>query len=39
MTVAKLEPFFNSLKEKIVPLLEKIKNAQQVDTSCIDKPY
>ncbi|QWU99250.1 carboxypeptidase M32 [Francisella salimarina] len=39
MTVAKLEPFFNSLKEKIVPLIEKIKNAHQVDTSCIDKPY
>ncbi|AIT09624.1 peptidase M32 [Candidatus Francisella endociliophora] len=39
MTVAKLEPFFDSLKEKIVPLLEKIKQAKQVDTSCIDKPY
>ncbi|ABK90590.1 carboxypeptidase M32 [Francisella tularensis subsp. novicida] len=39
MTVAKLEPFFDSLKERIVPLLEKIKNANQVDTSCIDKPY
>ncbi|AJI56359.1 carboxypeptidase Taq (M32) metallopeptidase family protein [Francisella philomiragia] len=39
MTVAKLEPFFDSLKERIVPLLEKIKDAKQVNTSCIDKPY
>ncbi|MED7820007.1 MULTISPECIES: carboxypeptidase M32 [unclassified Francisella] len=39
MTVSKLEPFFNSLKEKIVPLLEKIKSAEQVDTSCIDQEY
>lgn len=39
MTVSKLEPFFNSLKEKIVPLLEKIKSAKQVDTSCIDQEY
>ncbi|MDE4978176.1 carboxypeptidase M32, partial [Francisella tularensis subsp. holarctica] len=39
MTVAKLEPFFDSLKEIIVPLLEKIKNTDQVDTRCIDKPY
>lgn len=39
MTVAKLEPFFDSLKERIVPLLEKIKDAKQVNTSYIDKPY
>lgn len=39
MTVAKLEPFFNSLKENIVPLLEKIKSTQQVDTKCIEKNY
>ncbi|WP_150467850.1 carboxypeptidase M32 [Francisella sp. SYW-9] len=39
MTVAKLEPFFNSLKEKIVPLLENIKSAKQVDTTCIDQNY
>ena len=39
MTVAKLKPFFDGLKSKIVPLLEKIKNAKQVDTSCISKKY
>lgn len=39
MTVAKLEPFFNSLKESIVPLLDKIKSAKQVDTTCVDQNY
>ena len=39
MTVAKLEPFFDSLKERLVSLLEKIKDSNQVDTSCIDRPY
>ncbi|API87641.1 carboxypeptidase M32 [Francisella uliginis] len=39
MTVAKLEPFFNSLKENIVPLLEKIKSTKQVDTTYIDQNY
>ncbi|GAB4222000.1 MAG: carboxypeptidase M32 [Francisella sp.] len=39
MTVDKLEPFFESLKQSLVPLLEKIKKAKQVDTKFIDKPY
>jgi carboxypeptidase Taq len=39
MTVAKLEPFFESLKQKIVPLLNKIKQTKQVDTKCIDTAY
>ena len=39
MTVAKLEPFFNSLKESIVLLLDKIKSAKQVDTTCVDQNY
>ena len=39
MNVAKLEPFFNSLKENIVSLLEKIKSTKQVDTTCIDQNY
>jgi carboxypeptidase Taq len=39
MTVAKLDPFFEGLKARVVPLLEKIKKAQQVDVSCLTKSY
>jgi carboxypeptidase Taq len=39
MTVAKLDPFFKGLKARIVPLLEKIKQAKQVDFSCLTKKY
>ena len=39
MTVAKLDPFFEGLKAKIVPLLEKIKQTKQVDMSCLTKKY
>ena len=39
MTVAKLDPFFEGLKARIVPLLEKIKQVKQVDISCLTKKY
>lgn len=39
MTVAKLDPFFEKLKSKIVPLLKKISETKQVDTACISKKY
>ena len=39
MTVDKLNPFFENLKNKIVPLLEKIKQKPQVNLSSIQKPY
>ena len=39
MTVAKLDPFFEGLKARIIPLLEKIKQAKQVDVSCLTKKY
>ena len=39
MTVAKLDPFFEGLKNKVVPLLDKIKKQAQVDTSAIDKDF
>jgi carboxypeptidase Taq len=39
MTVAKIEPFFNSLKEKIVPLLNKIKKEKQINSNFIDKEF
>ena len=39
MTVAKLDPFFEGLKAKIVPLLEKIKQTKQVDLSCLTRKY
>jgi carboxypeptidase Taq len=39
MTVAKLEPFFEALKSRIVPLLNKISKAKKVDVTCVSKKF
>ncbi|WP_071663451.1 carboxypeptidase M32 [Francisella frigiditurris] len=39
MTVAKLDPFFNGLREKIVPLLDKIKKQPQVRVDFLKQSY
>ena len=39
MTVAKLEPFFEALKSRIVPLLSNISKAKKIDVSCVSKKF
>lgn len=39
MTVAKLDPFFNGLREKIVPLLDRIKKQPQVRVDFLKQSY
>ena len=39
MTVAKLEPFFEELKSRIVPLLSNISKAEKVDITCVSKKF
>lgn len=38
-TVAQLDPLFKSLKEQLLPLLKRIKQAEQVDNSFLHKYY
>ena len=39
MSVEKIEPFFNILKEQIVPLLDKIKKSGSINTSFLNKSF
>ena len=35
LTMEKCDEFFNALREKIVPLIKRIANAEQIDDSCL----
>ena len=39
MTVEKLDPIFKALREDLVPLIQKVADAKQVDTSFLRKEY